>query len=420
VARAFVAEFLLPLVRGGTLLVGRPLSFRDVRALMQVTGERPTTEEREAASSLGRARRECLSSLVPTAPELTLDEPTWRLGAAVHNLLALAHPRIATGPGADARIQRVADAAAQLARLGAPDSLAAALARHSLVARLPEIQRRDHTVRFWLGTRTFVGRPPPPRMLALPRVRGVRVESVRRTWLRDVGIHALARPAFIALTEASPFGEALDPWRLDPPVSWARLLSVLRFPALARLVAGRIVELGVAGAGDALAEAAYRFGSLQDAAGSVRASPQAVAFALAFLAHTVWLDHLFDPAGAFTGASARGRRPGRGSGPVVTAASDSGGMPAAAGGGRELAVLLAAAAQVSPDLIWPPDVPRASTLGQEFARALVRTFDRHQVEKSPRWPAALELANLAARTTDHPAPEPRTMGYKERVQDDGP
>ena len=403
VARAFVAEFLLPLVRGGTLSVGRPLALREVRGLMRQTAERPTPSEREAAVAFGRARRECLASLVPVAPELTLDESTWRLGAAVHNLLALAHPRIATGPGADARIERVAGAAAELARLGAPDSLAATLARHSVVARLSEIQRRDHTVRFWLGTRTFVGRPPPPRMLALPRVRGVRVESVRRTWLRDVGIHAVARPAFLALTEASPLGEALDPLRLDPPVSWARLLSVLRFPALARLVAGRIVELGVAAAGDALGEALYRFGSLQDAAGSVPASPEAVAFALAFLAHTAWLDHLFDPVAAFTGAAARGKRSGRGSGPVLTVASDSGGMPLLPdGGGRELAVLLAAAAQVHPDLIWPPDVPRASALGHDFARALARTFDRHQVEKSPRWSAAVELANLGARVTEQP------------------
>src|SRR6185503_1086080 len=115
---------------------------------------------------------------------------------------------------------RVAQAAAELAALGPPDSLAAALARHSVVARMGEIQRSDHTVRFWLGARKFVGRPPPARMLALPRVRGVRVETVRRTWLRDVGIHASARPAFLALIEASPLGEALEPLRLDPPVSW--------------------------------------------------------------------------------------------------------------------------------------------------------------------------------------------------------
>jgi hypothetical protein len=181
------------------------------------------------------------------------------------------------------------------------------------------------------------------------------------------------------------------------------LLSVLRFPAVARLVAGHIVELGVAVAGDALAEALYRFGSLQDAAGSVQASSEAVAFALAFLAHLAWLDHLFDPVAAFTGPSARSKRSGRGSGPVVAAAPDPEGLRAHSDGvGRELAVLLAAAAQVHPDLIWPPDVPRASPLGRDFARALVRTFERHQVEKSPRWPAALELANLAARVAGQP------------------
>ena len=373
-ARRFIAEFLVPLVRGGTLEVGRPLSVRDVDAMMRGHREGRGEPESDAAVTLGAARRRRLLSLVATPPTPSLDEETWRLGGAVHDLLTLSHPRIALGPGASSRIRRIATEAAALARLGPPRSLAAALARHSLVARLPEIMRDDHTVSFWLGRRTFVGRRPPARILALPRLRAVTVESVRRGWLRDIGVLAAARPAFAALTEASPLGEALDPLRLDPPWSWGRALAILKFPSLCRLVAGRLLAVGVGRAGDALTEALYRFVSpLLDDNEPVQADPSSAAFALAFLAHLVWLEHLFGPAsGLFF--------------PRGTALES----------GRELAVLLAAANQTHPDLIWPPDVGRGSDLGLAFARRLELMFDRHDARNRARWPAALEVARLAA------------------------
>jgi hypothetical protein len=392
VSRAFVSEFLLPLVAGGNVEVGRPLSRRDVETLMRVHSERPHTGERDAAQALALARQRALMPLVATLPALELDEPTWRLGAAVHNLLAMAHPRIASGPGAESRVERVAAAAASLAALGAPKTVGDTLERHSVVARLPEVVRVDHTVRYWLGRKTFVGRRPPARMLALPAIRGVKVESMRRAWLRDVGVQTAARPAFAALTDASPLGEALDPLRLDPPPSWGRLLSALRFPVLCRLVAGRLVEIGVAPVGDALADALYRFGSLQDTAGPVPASPDAVGFAIGFLAHLTWLTHLFDSSLRVVGRVAK---PVPAGGP-----SKSHGGAGAGGGadvaGRELAVLLAAAEQVDANLIWPPDVPRGSDLGRGFAQTLARLFDRHQVKSSTRWAAASELAERAA------------------------
>ena len=397
-SRQFISRFLLPLVRGGTLEVGRPLSRRGIEALARDHALRPTHGERDAAVALGVARRQAVAALVPQTALFDIDDDTWRLGAAVHDLLALAHPRIASGPGSEARIGRIAAVATALGSLGAPRTLRQTLARHSLVARLPEVMRLDRTVRYWLGRQTFVGRRPPARVLALPRVRGVKVETVRRAWLRDVGVPAAARPAFLALTEGSPLGEALDPLRLDPPPSWGRVLPALRYPVICRLVAGRMVEIGVGRAGDALAQALYRFASLRDSTGPVAPSAEAVAFALGFLAHITWLDHLFDrqlfdQLSRATWSSTTSSTPRTSTG--------SGGASETVG--RDLAVVLAAAAEVEPRLIWPSDVTRASDLGQGFASLLGRMFDRHDVKRSSHWSAALDLARLAAVGARGPA-----------------
>lgn len=365
------------MVKGGPLVIGRPLGRRGVESLALSLATRAGAEERAAVEALAASRGELLATLVRSPPRPVLDEATWRLGGAVHNLLALGHPEIALGVGADLRVGRVANAAATLAALGPPTTFAEALARHSILARLPDIIRRDRTVRYWLGRQTFVGRPPPARILALPRLRGVKVETVRRAWLRDVGVPAVARPAFLALTEASPLGEALDPLRLDPPLAWGRILPILRFPAICRLVAGRLVELGVGQAGDALADALYRFVSLEESTGAfaVSTSAEAVAFALRFLAHLVWLDLLFGAAPP----------PGKGSAAAAGAEAP----------GRELAVLLAAAEGIAPALIWPADVPRDSDLGRRFSQHLEAWFARQQVTKSARWRAARELVAAA-------------------------
>ena len=370
-ARRFVSRFLLPLVRGGQLAIDRPLSRRGVEALARAEGERG---EPVAVASLAAARQDALIGLVQTPPLPRLDEASWRMGGAVHNLLALAHPAIGRGVGADARIERVAAEATALAALGVPRSLVETLERHSLVARLAEIVRLDRAVRYWLGQQTFIGRPPPDRVLALPRLRGVKVETVRRSWLREIGVPAAARAAFLALTEASPLGEALDPLRLDPPPAWGRLLAVLKFPPLCRLVAGRLVETGVGLTGDALADALYRFVSHPDGAGPHHASPEAVAFALSFLGHLVWLELAFDA--GLEPRSARG--------------ATLGDMP-----GRELAVLLAAAHRRAPALLRPADVPHDSELGRRFERHLATWFGRHDVDQSPRFATALEVAAFA-------------------------
>jgi hypothetical protein len=350
VARSFVAGFLVPLVRGGRLHVGRPLGARAVERLGRLAAAREAAGPRDddAVAALAAARAEVASRFLPDAPAPSLDEATLRLGAAVHDLLVLIHPDL-EGPRIARRRERIAQAAAGLAALGSPRTAEEAVARHSLLARVPEIGRTDSTVSFWLGRQTFVGRAPPARVTALPALRRVRVDVVKRSWWRDIGVPAVAREALLALGVASPLGEALDPLRLDPSFSFGRVLPVLRAPTLCRAVAGRMLDVGLDRAGDALAMALLRFASRQDPPGGVEATPEAVAFALRFVAHVVWLDVLFG-------------------GPPAPEVAPRGDV--APGTGTELGTLLTTAARLAPALVWPPDVPADGEAGRAFAARL--------------------------------------------------
>jgi len=175
---------------------------------------------------------------------------------------------------------------------------------------------------------------------------------------------------------ASPLGEALDPLRLDPPVAWGRILPVLKFPTLARVVAGQAVALGVDRSGDALADALYRFSSFHDPAPGIDASPDAVAFALRFLAHLVWLDVLF------------GGRPSE--------KAESTDIDHSLEPGVDLAVMLTAAARTARTLVWPADVPDQGDPADAFRARLDALAERAQIHGMPRYAAAVGIAELAA------------------------
>ena len=68
-ARRFVAEFLLPLVRGGALRVGRPLGLRAVARVTEAVARAsrdPTDDEAEPITMLGAGRRAVAGRLLPT------------------------------------------------------------------------------------------------------------------------------------------------------------------------------------------------------------------------------------------------------------------------------------------------------------------------------------------------------------------
>jgi hypothetical protein len=369
--RPLVSRFLLPLVTGGQVHVGRPLDPKAVTAL--VAGWASTDarkrfaqlgpEELKAGEDLTKARAAHARTLLLDPRPPPLDENTLRLGAALHNLLLLSHP--AFSPAHDERSRvKLAESAMRLADLGPPSTAAEAVRRHSLLARLPELVQPERLVSYWLGKQLFVGRTPPSRLLAMPRLRRVTVEETRRFWLREVGIPTCARAAYGALSRASPLGEALDPLRLEPAIAWGRILPILRFPTLARLVADRVIELGLLAAGGALSAALFQYASVRDGP-TPATSAAGVAFGVRFLAHAVWLETLFSRED-----------------------------PASAGG--DLGALMVAAAEVEPGLVFPPDVSPGSDAGLRLRRILAGWRGVALGSQKERFQIALGVVRYAA------------------------
>ncbi len=72
-ARRFVSEFLLPLVRGGALRVGRPLGPRAVARVTEAVARAsadPTDDEAEPIALLGAGRRAVAARLFRSARRL--------------------------------------------------------------------------------------------------------------------------------------------------------------------------------------------------------------------------------------------------------------------------------------------------------------------------------------------------------------
>ena len=221
----------------GRAHVGRPLGPRAVARMLR--GSRsPIADAADARPMLAACRRRGARRVRARRRAAAARRGDVRLGAALHDLLALAHPELG-GPGIAARQEPIAAAALELASVGAPTSAREAVNRHSLLARLPEIVRVDRTVQFWLGQPDLRGRGRRPRgSWRCRRCGGCGSKRPAAAGCARSGSRPSAGAAFLALNVASPLGEALDPLRLDPPLGWGRILPVLRFPTLARASPG--------------------------------------------------------------------------------------------------------------------------------------------------------------------------------------
>lgn len=227
-------RFVLPLVRGGELVVGRPIAL----------GELPELEEQLFECSpqlvaIDEARTEVVAELVVRPPALVFDRDELVLAACVHNLLFLVHPRADTWAVSASARRRVLETAQEMAA-GRPLSQGRnqVLARHGLLYNLFRLTRVDTKISWWTGSATFLGQKPPARLRTWRTVRRVREEQSVAGYEDLLGTVEVA-PVVTALLRRAPLTQLLAMTRESPPLYWEDAVFLLRDAELARAVAYR-------------------------------------------------------------------------------------------------------------------------------------------------------------------------------------
>ncbi|MBV1861397.1 MAG: hypothetical protein KUG77_23460 [Nannocystaceae bacterium] len=221
----FLGGFVLPLLGGGAVHVGRPLR---------------TRERDEWLGDVARAGTELAYLRLRRAQELTphpsLPEPDdeeLSLWMGLHNTFAFDHPDRPRVWSRASVWRRVEGATRTLLTLPFPSSVGAAVARHVTVGAFLESQRTDTLLTNANGEHRFAGQEPPRRLFGGAASGTARSET--RPWLTLPHAPEAGRLIDDAL-RASPLTCLLEPRRA--PSGWSPLLATeaLRERGLARAV----------------------------------------------------------------------------------------------------------------------------------------------------------------------------------------
>jgi hypothetical protein len=252
VANRLFDGFLGPLVVGGDVFPGRPIGARSALAMGR---ERVIADsDLYARVQLARTRVARKLTAVDDLPGPT--EAEWAIGAALHDIVQTAHPAFDSafrrkGP------PRILDLAeATLERVPAPRSVGEALSRHTWFSRLFEMERTDTVIRWWVGSRTFLGEKPPARLAAWPELRRVHVETTARAVMDLPGAGGAVDPTRFGvslgrLLAKTPLTDLATCHRPAPVFSWgSESLGLIATPP-GRALAGRALAWAPKSAADA-------------------------------------------------------------------------------------------------------------------------------------------------------------------------
>lgn len=228
---ALLDRFVLPLVKGGELSVGRPIAFDELRAL-----EEQIPHASEKVVEVDEARHDVLADLVVRPPALVFDLDELALAAAVHNLLFLVHPRADSWSVTGSSRKKVIETAQEMAARPLSHSRSRVLSRHALLHNVFDLTRVDTKVSWWTGSATFLGQRPPGRLRAWKTVRRVREEQTVATYDELLGTVEVA-PVVSAILRRTPLTHLLSMGRDGPPLQWEDAVFLLRDAELARAIA---------------------------------------------------------------------------------------------------------------------------------------------------------------------------------------
>ncbi|MCL4228816.1 MAG: hypothetical protein KJZ91_30475 [Myxococcales bacterium] len=227
----FLERFVLPLVAGGEVHVGRPLTSADLARFEADLGHATVP-----LVAVDEARTEVVAELVARPPALVLEGDDLALAAGLHDALVLAHPDADGALVTDGMRRRIAGAALRMVSVPLTRDRTRVLARHALLHNLLDLGRNDVTVTWWTGRARFLGQAAPARLTAWKGVRRVR-EEVARAGFDELLASPEVAPVVAALVRRTPLTLLLTASPVAPPLHWEDAVFLVRDAELARAVA---------------------------------------------------------------------------------------------------------------------------------------------------------------------------------------
>ncbi len=222
IAERLFLGFIAPLVAGGEMHPGRPIGGR---AALAIGAQRTVTDiDRYAHVQLARIR--CARKLVPIDRVEDLTESEWALAACLHDVVQSTHPSLMGVFRGKTPTKLLELVELTLARIPSVKTAAEALSRHTVFARIFEIERTDTTVSWWVGSSTFLGSVPPERLTKWPELRRVNVVRTPRT-LNELPAHGGAVRAdrfsevMTKFLNKTPLTDLATMHRTEPAFVWS-------------------------------------------------------------------------------------------------------------------------------------------------------------------------------------------------------
>jgi hypothetical protein len=236
----FFSDFLVPLVRGGTVQIGAPIA---PGVLPFFFGAVPSNGA--DAAELLVARQAVAADLLPELLPPRLTEDDVRVGAALHNLLYRTHPDLEGVRTGRARRRSAEWAQLALEEAREPEGRSELLERHTLVAPLFRTSRVDTVLYNWSYRYRFYGREPPARFLAWPSVRRIRQEKTD-TPFTELSFDAAGVALLAQAMQRSPLTALVTPTRTLPTFVWSHdMVVALRDEAVCRAVTYAHLDQGL-------------------------------------------------------------------------------------------------------------------------------------------------------------------------------
>ena len=233
--RDFLATFVRPLVAGGEIHVGTPISAPELEHwqhdLDNASAELVAVDD---------ARTAVVSTLVCHPPAFVFEAEELSLAVGLHNALFLVHPRAEEWSVSDRARRKIIDTA--LAQVSRPltRNRTRVIARHALLHNLFHLTRSDVTVSWWTGRARFQGQRPPRRLTTWKGMRRVREEVTVVDFDELLAVPDTA-PVIATLLRRTPLTQMLDSHPGAPPLHWEDAVFLLRDAELARAIAYRLV-----------------------------------------------------------------------------------------------------------------------------------------------------------------------------------